>query len=454
MRVAAVVIAILAVIGWVMAALFLDTSTTDNEAETGSLAEVLIEDVTEKEYVAILDLVDTSDMPLLQLLVWSATGASPEQVMSANEPEITEDSDIGVFITEYFVPFRKDLVIGKVKSIDSRKIVEDMNYVVAIYSYTADSPFPLMTIKPDKDWKIDFPAMIAGTYGEDCALYTIELVKSLLKNPTKKKVDKAIEILDTAKGLEAKYNLWLEPEAEFLLPDEAMSSVAAGLALTADFKGLCVAADIARAEIESGKEIPDGDENGAISEPGKVRETRTLIGEGSQDTQKFELRKGVVIFHFVYEAGGEFIVQLINEDGLTVSDIADYNGPITGSTAAGVTDGIYGLRVECSGRWTVGIEEPAPTSAPFPPQEFSGGGPLATDFFQTSGKPILFNLKYEGSEQFIVTVLEESGNPVVLLANRTGPCEGSRIVTLVGDALYTLDVDATGPWNVDVTYSE
>ena len=69
MRVATVVIAILAVIGWVMAALFLDTGATDNEAETESLAEALIENVTEKEYVAILDLIDDSDLPLLQLLV-------------------------------------------------------------------------------------------------------------------------------------------------------------------------------------------------------------------------------------------------------------------------------------------------------------------------------------------------------------------------------------------------
>ncbi|MBN1288726.1 MAG: hypothetical protein JXA49_03710 [Actinobacteria bacterium] len=448
-RIIAVVLAVVAVAGWVIAGIFIETGSLGNETETETLAETLVENVTNEDYEAILELIDQSDLTLLRLLVWSANGEIPPPDKPLGDYELDIDSDVGRYIRGYFLAYRENIIKSNIKSMGSRKILEDRSYVVAIYSHTSDEAFPLMTKKSGGNWKIDMSAMIAGDDGAACSQYVIDSVNGLLDRPTRKQVDQALSILHAGDGMSDKFSLWLEPEAESLLTDQSRSGVSEGLALTDQFSGLLVRAGKSSSEVEAEEESGDTDEEIPV-DPEVVSEPRTLIGEGSQLTQQFEVKTGTVVFHFKYTGSGAIVVELVNQSGVALGAIVDSSGPVDGSRALGLPDGIYGLKITCSGNWTIGIEEPAPASAPFPPQVFSAVGSRATGVFQTGGKPVMFNMSHEGGRQFIVTVMELSGNPVALLANAEGPWSGVRVAMLRADAFYVIDVDASGPWTISL----
>lgn len=448
-RLIAVMLALLAVAGWVIAAVLIETGSLNNETSTEALAETLIEAVSDEDYEAVLDLVDQSDLPLLRLLVWSAEGITPPPDEPLDDYELNLSSDVGKYIRDFFVASRERIIKNNIKSIGSRKIFEDKSYAVAIYSNVSDAPFPLMTIKGEEDWKIDMSAMIVGWNGAVCSQYVVDTVNALLEKPTKSKVDRALSMLNTSEGMPAKYSLWLEPETESLLTESARSSVADGLVITEQFSALLVKAGESSSMVSDDNDDSDDGED-KPPDSGVVKEPITFTGEGDQVTPQFELDAGTEVFHYSHPGNGRILVELVDSKGIIVAEIVNSSGAAEGSRAFGLPEGIYGLRVSASGGWTIGIEDPTPSTAPFPPQSFTAVGSRATNAFQAGGDPVTFHMRYEGEGRFTVTLMELSGNPVSLLANQEGTYSGAKLMMLSRDTFYLLDVEADGPWTISI----
>lgn len=93
----------------------------------------------------------------------------------------------------------------------------------------------------------------------------------------------------------------------------------------------------------------------------------------------------------------------------------------------------------------------APTATPVPttaPQVLKGKGQQVTDAFQLGGLAV-FRMKYSGARNFIVTLLNDQGEMVELLANAIGAFSGS-VATGVQPGAYVLNVESSGAWEIVV----
>lgn len=61
-----------------------------------------------------------------------------------------------------------------------------------------------------------------------------------------------------------------------------------------------------------------------------------------------------------------------------------------------------------------------------------------------------FTMKYDGSENFIVWMVDDQGNKVDLLANEIGSFDGSKAVRIPQTGTYLLDITANGKWKVSI----
>jgi hypothetical protein len=82
-----------------------------------------------------------------------------------------------------------------------------------------------------------------------------------------------------------------------------------------------------------------------------------LSGTGQQASEKFTLKKGLVIFKFTHNGSSNFIVKLLDEDGKNVDLLANAIGNFDGSKAQNISkEGIYLLDIDADGQWTASIE--------------------------------------------------------------------------------------------------
>lgn len=442
--IAAIVIAIVAVVSWVLVGVFIGTGPSSDEVDTEAVATDVIDNVTDENYDAIMDDLDNSDQPLLGLMMSEATEQDPGDILILEpDADLRDRIMTREFVEGYFASIGKYLQKGNTKSIDSRKLVPESNYVVAIHSFDSDMAFPLMEINAGDGWKVDLSALLLMSSGGMTSLYVINSVEALLADPTKESCDKAIEILEAASGLEEKYDLWLMPEAESLLTSEVVAGLTEGKKLAQRFDGLLVKAEEVR-KTASSSEDPDIGE----TEPPPPRPP--ITGDGDMISSPFDLGQGLVVFHFDYKAGGYFSAAILTESGQQVDRLECAEGPMMGSKAIGVPAGTYVLDVKAQGPWSIGIEEPAPVAVQYPPLSYGAEGSMATPFFQTEGGPLLVTMNCVASGDFVVTVMEAGGNSVALLANETGPFQGTRIISLRSDVNYLLNVEACGPWTISI----
>jgi hypothetical protein len=87
-------------------------------------------------------------------------------------------------------------------------------------------------------------------------------------------------------------------------------------------------------------------------------QTSSLSGEGQQATQLFALSAGLQRVHMTRQGDSNFIVDLLDENGESVTlGLADEIGPFDGSRAVQVpVDGIYLFSVQANGPWTINID--------------------------------------------------------------------------------------------------
>lgn len=188
-------------------------------------------------------------------------------------------------------------------------------------------------------------------------------------------------------------------------------------------------------------------------EPPAEPEPITLSGTGQQATSPFELESGLAIFRLTHQGQANFIVDLLDESGASVAPMGLVNviGPFEGSYAQRVTAGQHILEVMADGQWSATIEQPRPTSAP-ETRSFQGTGKTATEFFQLSSGLHTVTLTHQGDANFIVDILNRDGASVepMGLVNEIGPFEGSSAVTAPEEGVYLFQVEANGPWTINI----
>jgi hypothetical protein len=87
-------------------------------------------------------------------------------------------------------------------------------------------------------------------------------------------------------------------------------------------------------------------------------QTRSFSGDSQQATQLFALSAGLHRVHMTHQGDSNFIVDLLDENGESVTlGLANEIGPFDGSRAVQVpVDGIYLFSVQANGPWTINID--------------------------------------------------------------------------------------------------
>jgi hypothetical protein len=77
-----------------------------------------------------------------------------------------------------------------------------------------------------------------------------------------------------------------------------------------------------------------------------------------------------------------------------------------------------------------------------------GNGDTATNLFEVDSGFIVFDSNYNGGGNFIVQLLDESGNKVELLVNTIGSYKGKSLALIPKGGKYMLNVQAEGAWTI------
>ncbi|MDP9438846.1 MAG: DUF3887 domain-containing protein [Actinomycetota bacterium] len=179
-----------------------------------------------------------------------------------------------------------------------------------------------------------------------------------------------------------------------------------------------------------------------------------LTGVGASATEPFELESGLTIIKMSHQGSANFIVDLLDQAGTSVAPmgVANVIGPFEGSQAVQIpAAGQHLLNVQADGAWGFTIEQPRVSDAPAT-RSFSGNSKTATDLFALSGGLHRIQLTHQGDANFIVDLLDENGASVVPMGitNEIGPFDGSQAVTVPDDGVYLFQVEANGPWSIQV----
>lgn len=181
----------------------------------------------------------------------------------------------------------------------------------------------------------------------------------------------------------------------------------------------------------------------------KQPEPISLSGTGQQATEEFNLEGGLSIFKMTHSGGSNFIVYLLDNDGNEIDLLVNKIGVFDGSQALKIRKtGEYLLDISADGQWTVDIEQPRVNEAPNL-NSFSGVGQQATELFSTNKGLMKVEMNHSGSSNFIVYLLDNSGNELELLVNEIGPFDGSKAVRIPKDGIYLFRIEADGEWQVD-----
>lgn len=190
-----------------------------------------------------------------------------------------------------------------------------------------------------------------------------------------------------------------------------------------------------------------------------------LQGTSDKATTTFVLEEGISIFRMTHDGWSNFAIWLYDaETGERVDLLVNEIGPFSGSTIVGVTGkigqaspGSHLLDITADGNWEVIIEQPRPTTAPIPPQTFTGRGHSVPSPFMLEKGIAIFEMTHDGRSNFAIWLYDKNGYRVDLLVNEIGTYSGSTVVGVTGQILeaspeiHYLDITADGNWRVIVT---
>ncbi len=186
----------------------------------------------------------------------------------------------------------------------------------------------------------------------------------------------------------------------------------------------------------------------------------TISGTGQTASRQFTLQQGLAIFTMNYSGAGNFIVDLLDSSGNEVANLANQIGNYSGSQAVQIPGtGSYIFNVQAgsateSGSWSITTSQPIPTNVSSV-TTLTGTGDKATQFFSLSSGLHTFNMSYNGSGNFIVSLLDQNGNEVQGLENVIGSFTGSTAVGIDASGPYLLNVTAgsansAGNWSISI----
>jgi hypothetical protein len=177
-----------------------------------------------------------------------------------------------------------------------------------------------------------------------------------------------------------------------------------------------------------------------------------LSGTGQQATKKFNLKSGLAVFTMKHTGSSNFAINLLDSSGESVDLLVNEIGSFSGKKALGIpADGQYLLDVTADGPWSVTISQSTPGSPESVPQTFSGKSQDVSPFFSVGEGLATFKMSHNGDSNFIITLLDSSGNDVELLVNEIGKFNGSKAIQIPTTGTYLLDIQANGPWTIKVS---
>lgn len=225
----------------------------------------------------------------------------------------------------------------------------------------------------------------------------------------------------------------------------AMAAMAAEVTAAADHR--------ATAEADRGTQVAAALATEAAIPPTAVPTPVVLNfkGTGQQVSPKFQLHRGLAIFHMTHKGRRNFSMPLLDSQGEYIELLVNRIGTFDGSKAVGIkTDGTYVLDIAADGAWTVTVQQPTAAMAEeTSPLNFMGTGQQVSPLF-TLGKGLTtFHLTHtKGKSNFAVFLMDGEGNSVELLVNTIGAFDGSKAATIRTAGSYILDISADGDWTI------
>jgi hypothetical protein len=183
----------------------------------------------------------------------------------------------------------------------------------------------------------------------------------------------------------------------------------------------------------------------------RTRYANTLAqrsGSGNQVPAMFALKRGLAVFQSVRAYGGYYYIDALDAGGQQIGTIGAGSGPNDESVAVPIAaDGMYGLRVQAEGGWTVNVSQPTATyAAPPARQQWRGHGWQATPLFSLKTGPAHFHAvspndqAAQAQTPARVDLLDQEGTQVGSFAAGTDPIDVTTDLTIPADGVYLLRV--------------
>jgi hypothetical protein len=146
-----------------------------------------------------------------------------------------------------------------------------------------------------------------------------------------------------------------------------------------------------------------------------------------------------------------FIVELLDSAGHDVALLANQIGNSSDLRATHVAAGDYVVSVKSDGNWMIELLNMPRVTAGNPiTGAFTGQGNSIIPISLRRGLTIATSTVQGGSSNFIVELLDATGNNIGLLANRIGPGNEQRGAPADSPGVYVLSIQSDGAWSITI----
>ena len=175
-----------------------------------------------------------------------------------------------------------------------------------------------------------------------------------------------------------------------------------------------------------------------------------IRGNGDHVTEPTSLRSGLLVVGATHRGDGHFAVEVVGSEGDPRELIVNTIGFYAGGRVTPVRSGSHQIQIVASGEWELFLEQPEADGAVAPPITREGAGDLVLGPFLLSTVPSHARMSYQGTSNFLMTLLAVDGTHRSLLANEIGEYQGTTTMRLLRNGVYFVDVRAEGEWALSI----